>query len=149
MDHALACNSSKSPGKDHHVKGPVWTRQPLSSADTEAHVSSTDFPGGLLGGCDSLLIRINAFHAGRERSDTEGEAAVAAPQVQYALPEHECGAAPLGELIDRSGPEGRRECRNVPANVADWAGCTEAHAKTQLNRAGQPAPSVRARPSWI
>src|SRR5258706_15739076 len=98
MDHDLACDSSKSPGKYHHVKRPVWLRQPLRRPDAEAHVSSAGFPGGLLRGCDCLFVRIKPLHARRERCDAEGEAAVAAPEVQHALPEHQLRAAPFGEL---------------------------------------------------
>src|ERR1700674_1548221 len=129
MDHALACDSSKSPGKDHHVKGSVWMRQPLRRTDAEAHVSSTGFPGGLFRGCDSHFVRIQPLHARREQWDAEGEAAVAAPEVQHALPEHKRRAAPFGELIDWAGSEGRRKCGDVPANVADRAGRIDAHAQ--------------------
>src|ERR1700687_476810 len=129
MDHALACYSSKSPGKDHHVKGSVWIRQPLRRADAEAHVSSTGFPGGLLRGCDSLFVRIKPLHVRRERCDAEGEAAIAAPEIQHALPEHERRAAPFGELIAWVGSECRGKCGHVPANVADWAGRIDVHTQ--------------------
>ena len=102
-------------------------RQPLRRADAEAHVSSTGFPGGLLRGCDYLFVRIKPLHARRERCDAEGEAAIAAPEVQHALPEHERRAAPLAELIDWAGPEGRGKCGDVPANVANWVGRIDAH----------------------
>src|SRR4030081_2869187 len=122
MDHALACDSSKSPGKDHHVKGSVWMRQPWRRPDAEAHVLCTGFPGGLLRGCDSLFVRIKPLHVRRERCNAQGEAAVAAPEVEHALPEHERRTAPFGELITGAGSESRGKCWDVPANVADWAG---------------------------
>src|SRR5487761_699645 len=150
MDHALVCDSSKSPGKNHHVKGSVWMRQPLRRADAEAHVSSTGFTSGFLRGRDSLLVRIKPLYARRERCNAEGEAAVAAPEVQHALPEHERRAAPLGELIDWAGSEGRGKCGDVPANVANWAGRIDAHA--QRAASPFPAPGIRHRPlrasSW-
>jgi len=104
-------------------------RQPLRRAYAEAHVSSTGFPGGLLRGCDYLFVRIKPLHARRERCDAEGEAAIAAPEVQHALPAHERRAAPLGELIDWAGSEGRGKCGDVPANVANRAGRIDAHAQ--------------------
>ena len=104
-------------------------RQPLRRTDAEAHVSSTCFPGGLLRSCDSLFVRIKALDARRERRDAEGKAAIAAPKVQHALPEHERRAAPFGELIDWAGSEGRGKCGDVPANVADRAGRIDAHAQ--------------------
>src|ERR1700716_1647491 len=128
MDHALACDSSKSPGKDHHVKGPVWIRQPLRRPDAEVHVSCAGFPGGLLRGCDSLFVRIEPLHVRRERCNAEGEAAVAAPEVEHALPEHERRTAPCGELIAWAGSESRGKCGDMPANVADCAGGIDAHA---------------------
>src|ERR1700682_3594 len=129
MDHALACDSSKSPGKDHHVKCSVWMRQPLSRPDAAAHVSCPGFPGGLLRGCDSLFVRIKPLHVCRERCNAQSEAAVAAPEVQHALPEHERRAAPFGELIAWAGSESRGICGDVPANVADKAGRIDAHAR--------------------
>lgn len=104
-------------------------RQPLRRPDAEAHVSCTGFPGGLLRGCDSLFVRIKPLHTRRELCNAQGEAAVAAPEVQHALPEHERRAAPFGELIAGAGSESRGKCRDVPANVADWAGGIDAHAQ--------------------
>jgi hypothetical protein len=129
MDHALACDSSKSPRKDHHVKGSVWMRQPLRRPDIEAHVSRTGLPGGFLRGCDSHFVWIKPLHVRRERCNAQGEAAVAAPEVQHTLTEHKRRAAPFGELIAWVGSESRGKCRDVPANFADWAGTIDAHAQ--------------------
>ena len=119
-------------------------REALRRADAEAHVSSTGFPGGPLRGCDCLRVRIKTLHARRERCDAEGESAVAAPEVQHALPEHERRAAPLGELIDWAGSEGRGKSWDMPANLANRAGRIDAHAQRSLNqhRAGQPVSSA-------
>src|SRR5579864_6245468 len=114
MDHALACDSSKSPRKDHHVKGPVWMRQALRCTDAEVRVSSTGFPGGLLRGCDSLFVRIKPFHARCQRCDAEGEAAVAAPEVQHSLPQNKRRTTPFGELIAWARPESRGNCGDAP-----------------------------------
>jgi hypothetical protein len=116
-------------------------RQLLRRPDAEAHVSSTGFPGGLPRGCDSLFVRIKPLHVRRERCDAEGEAAVAAPEVQHALPEHKRRAAPFGELIAWAGSESRGKCGDVPADVADRAGRIDAHAQRPVYpaRAGQPA----------
>src|SRR3979409_593845 len=104
-------------------------RQPLRRPDAEAHVSSTGSPGGLLRGCDSLFVPIKPLDVRRDRRNAQGEAAIAAPEVQHALPEHELRAAPFSKLIAWSGSESRGECGDVPANFADWAGGIDAHAQ--------------------
>ena len=88
---------------------------------------------------NGLRVGINPVNPCSERRDAECEAAVAAPEVQDALPAHEGWAAPLPELVQSAGPEGRRQRRDVSAEIADRVRRDSAHGCVQLKpgRAGE------------
>jgi hypothetical protein len=88
MDHALSRDSSKCPREDHHIEGRIWIRQVLSCAGAEANVSNTGLARVSLRGSDGLRVGINPFNACSKRRDSEGQTAVAAPEVQDPLPAH-------------------------------------------------------------
>src|SRR2546425_8177531 len=139
IDHALARDSSKRPREDHQVEGCLWIRQMLRRAGGEAHVSNTRLARVAFRGSDGLRVGINSINACGERRDPESQAAIAAPEVQDALPPHERRAAPLPELVVRTRAESRRQCGDVPAEVADGVLCDAAHSYVELRpgRAGE------------
>src|SRR2546428_9394478 len=133
IDHALARDSSKCPREDHQVEGCIWIRQSLRRAGGEAHVSNSRLARVSFRGADGLRVGINSINPCGERRDPERQAAVAAPEVQDALPAHERRAAPLPELVVRTRAESRRQRRDVLAEVADRVGCDiAAHGYSQL-----------------
>lgn len=79
MDHALACDSSKSPRKDHHVEGAVPVRKSLRRADGKASVTRTGTARAVLRAGDAFGVGVETLHVSRERRDADGEPAVAAP----------------------------------------------------------------------
>ena len=99
----------------------------LRRARGEAHVSNTSLARVPFRGSDGLGVWINPVNPLGERRDPERQAAVAAPQVEDALPAHERGAAPRPQLVVRSGPERRGQRRDVPAKVADRVRSDAAH----------------------
>src|SRR6266576_1932568 len=135
MDHALSCDASKRPRKNHHVEGPIWIRQMLCRADGEARVSNTGLTRVLLRGSNSLDIRIEPVDAHGDRRHTERETAIATPEVQDALPAHEPLAAPLAELVDGARSKRRGERGDVLPEVSDQARRTSAHVRAQLTSA--------------
>src|SRR2546430_5939328 len=139
IDHALARDSSKCPGEDHQVEGRIWIGQVLRRAHREAHVSNTGLASIPFRGGDGLGVGINSLHPCGEWRNPERQAAIAAPEVQDALPAHEGRAAPLFELVARMRAESRRQRGDVPAEVADGVLCDTAHAYVELKpgRAGE------------
>ena len=105
IDHALSRDSSKRPGKNHHVEGPIWIRQVLCRADSEARVSNPGPARVRFRRSHSLRVGINSLDPCGESRDPERQAAIAAPEVEDALPAHEPRAAPLSELIVRARAE--------------------------------------------
>src|SRR5207244_1137542 len=81
-------------------------------------------------------LRRSAYAGPRE---SERQAAIAAPEVQDALPADERRAAPLPELVERMRAESRRQRGDVPAEVADGVVWDTAHMPVELKpgRAGE------------
>jgi hypothetical protein len=111
----------------------------LRGTGGKTHVSNTGSARVPFCGGNGLRVGINPVNPCSERCHAECEAAVTAPDVQDALPAHEGWAAPLPELVRSAGPEGRRQRRDVPAEIADRARCEIAHGCVQLKpgRAGE------------
>ena len=127
----------------------------LRRAGDEAHVSNTSLARFPLRGGNGFPVGINPVNTCGERRDAERQAAVAAPEVQHALPAHERQAAPFRELLVRVRPESRRQHGDVPADVADRVRCDPAQKYVQLKpgRAGEIrtrgllVPNRRLRPT--
>ena len=139
IDHALWSDSSKCPREDHQVEGCIWIRQMLRRARGEAHVSNTRLARVPFRGSNGLGVGINSLNPCGERRDPERQAAIAAPEIQDALPAHERRAAPLPELVVRTRAESRRQCGDVPAEAADGVLRDTAHRYVQIKpgRAGE------------
>ena len=104
----------------------------LRCAGDEAHVSNTGLARFPLRGGNGFRVGIDPVNTCGERRDAERQAAVAAPEVQHALPAHEGPAAPLPELLVRMRPESRRQRGDMSANVADRVRCDPAQKYVQL-----------------
>jgi hypothetical protein len=116
-------------------------RQMLRRAGDEAHVSNTGPTRVPFRGRNGLRVGIDTVNPGGKGRDAQREAAIAAPEVQDSLPAYKPGSTPLPELVERTRPEGRRKCGNVPANIANRVRRDSAH-RCRLNLVG--ASEIRA-----
>jgi len=137
IDHARSRDSSKCPREDHNVERRIWVGQVLRRAGGEAHVWNTGLARIPFRGGYGLRVGINSLNPYGERCEPERQAAIAAPEVQDALPAHERRTAPLSELVFRTRTESRRQRGNVPAEVADGVLCDIAHRYGSLNLVGR------------
>src|SRR4030088_2211470 len=109
----------------------------LRRAGGKAHVSNTGFARVAFRGSNGLRVGINPFNTCGELRDSQRQAAVAAPEVQNALPAHKRRAAPLPELVVRTRSESRRRRGKVPACVAERVRYHTAHRHVSLNLVGR------------
>ena len=115
----------------------------LRRAGGEAHVPNSGPSRFPFRGSNGLRVGIHPVNPCGERRDAQRQPAVAAPEVQNALPAHERRAAPLPELVLRTRPESRRHSGDVPANVADRVRCdTARHRQPILALDAQSAASL-------
>jgi hypothetical protein len=131
IDHALSCDASKRPRKDHHIESRIWMRELLRGTGGKAHVSNTGCARIPFRGSNGLHVWINPVNPCSELRDAECEASITAPEVQNALPAHQLRAAPLPELVVRTRPQSRRQGGDVPAHIADRVRCDTAHGYVQ------------------
>jgi hypothetical protein len=113
----------------------------LRGSDSEAHVSNTAFARVSFRRGDGLRVGINPVNPCRERRDAERQAAVAAPEVQDALPAHERRAAPLCELVFGTRPESRSYRGDMLSDVAFRVRYDTAHGAFSIKVVGRnPLP---------